>query len=240
MNKDKIYRMIALFVAFLLLIALLTPFAVPVYYGVDSKEALSFVWIWGLCFGQGEFFFLLQPSLFNLTLIVPLIVSIIVILVKAVELNRKKVSFGKFGEHVFICSFLIFPIMVVLSALIEYNFLFFPDIPLVMGKIRADFWFYHNYGFGYFGLYGFSFLSLIISVASMYYERSNFFLFALALLIIFSVYFLGAIGFYFPLPIIISVVLIILLIMYAVKQIFGFQRKNNYFGSFQLKTFLFN
>ncbi|MGB5910682.1 MAG: hypothetical protein WBH31_05760, partial [Promethearchaeia archaeon] len=57
----KNYPKIAIGFASILLIAILTPFAMPVYRGVVSKEALSFVWIWGLCYGQGQFFFLIMP-----------------------------------------------------------------------------------------------------------------------------------------------------------------------------------
>ena len=60
MNEKLAYNII-LFITVFILISLFTPLAVPnvpenIY--VDSKEANSFVWIFGLCIGKGQFFFL--------------------------------------------------------------------------------------------------------------------------------------------------------------------------------------
>jgi hypothetical protein len=176
-NKYDKYPVIAIIIAFLLLITLFTPFAIPVDRGIDSKEALSFVWIWGLCYGQGEFFFLIMPMGFFLILFAILIV------ICSFELKKHKLSLVKFGERVFIFSFLIFIISFVLMAIIEYSFLYFPNVP-TMGLGKADFWSYHLPGFGYIGVFFISYFFLNVSLALMGYGRSNFFNFAMSLFIV--------------------------------------------------------
>lgn len=180
----KNYPKIAIGFASILLIAILTPFAMPVYRGVVSKEALSFVWIWGLCYGQGQFFFLIMP----IGLSFFLILFAILILISSFELNKNKINFGKFGEQVFIYSFLIILVSVVLRAIIEYNFLLFSDVPLAFGFIRADFWSYHSPGFGYYGIFLISYLLLNASLASIGYSKSNFLGYAIALYVIITYY----------------------------------------------------
>lgn len=182
MSKDSYlgnYPKIAIIFASILLIAILTPFAMPVYRGVVSKEALSLVWIWGLCYGQGQFFFLIMP----IGLAFFLILFAILILMSSLELNKNRINFGKFGEQVFIYSFLIILVSVVLMAIIEYSFLFFSNVPLAFGFIRDDFWSYHFPGFGYFGIFFTSYLLLIASLVSMRHGKSNFYGFAVALFI---------------------------------------------------------
>jgi len=176
----KNYSKAAIVFALILLITIFTPFAIPVYRGVVSKEALSYVWIWGLCYGQGQFFFLIMP--FGLAFF--LILFAILILMSSFELNKNKINFGKFGEQMFIYSFLIILVSVILRAIIEYSFLFFSDVPLVYGSTRADFWTYHSPGFGYFGIFITSYLLLNASLASIGYSKSNFLGYAIVLFII--------------------------------------------------------
>lgn len=183
-NNDNLYHKIVLILVSILIVAIITPFAMPVDRGVDSKEALSFVWIWGMCYGQGEFFYLLNPFGMIYFLSIFLFGLVIMTLANSLYLNNKKRTFGKFGEQVFIYSFLIILISIVLMELIEYNFLFFPDVPLVFGSIRADFWTYHNPGFGYYGIFLVSFVLLFASLLSMHRDKSNFFPFATALSIV--------------------------------------------------------
>lgn len=82
--------------------------------------------------------------------------------------------------------------------LIEYNFLFFPDVPYVTDK-KADFWFYHDPGFAYFGIFILSFLLLFLSLITIYRANSNFFYSALFLSItlITSTLYLNPTFFYF-------------------------------------------
>ncbi len=175
-NKYNKYNKYAIILAFILLITLFTPFAIPVDRGIDSKEALSFVWIWGLCYGQGEFFFLIMPMGFFLILFA------ILILMSCFELKKHKLSLVKFGERVFIFSFLMIIVSIVLMAIIEYSFLSFSNVPITGGR-KADFWSYHLPGFGYIGVFFISYLFLNVSLAVMGYSRSNFFRFAIALFI---------------------------------------------------------
>lgn len=190
-NYDNLYHKITLILVSLLVISIITPFATPDDRGVDSKEALSFVWIWGLCYGQGEFFYLLNPfglicyifiqnAIFLLSLV-------IISLANSLYLNKR--TLGNFGEHVFIYSFLIILTSITLMELIEYNFLFFPDVPYVV-SIRADFWTYHNPGFGYYGIFIVSFVLLFASLVLIYRANSNFFPFALSLSIVLVLAFL--------------------------------------------------
>ncbi|MFW9946895.1 MAG: hypothetical protein ACFFDX_08725 [Candidatus Odinarchaeota archaeon] len=183
-KKKNKYPTFALILGFILLITLFLPFAMPVERGVVSKEALSFVWIWGLCYGQGEFFFLLIPMGLTFYLIfLAILILLIFILIRGFELKKNKLSLVKFGEQVFIFSFLIILGSVVLMVSIEYSFLFFSNIP-IMGLTKADFWSYHIPGFGYIGVFFVSYLLLNVSLAPMGYGRSNFFYFALVLFII--------------------------------------------------------
>ena len=69
-------------------------------------------------------------------------------------------------------------------AIIEFSFQFLSDVPLVYGFIRADFWFYHFPGFGYYGIFFTSYLLLIAGLISMRHAKSNFFRLAVALFII--------------------------------------------------------
>ena len=176
-NKYNKYNKYVIILAFILLITLFTPFAIPLDRGIDSKEALSFVWIWGLCYGQGEFFFLIMPMGFFLILFA------ILILMSCFELKKHKLSLVKFGEPVFIFSFLMIIISLVLMAIIEYSFLFFSNVP-IMGLRKADFWSYHLPGFGYIGVFFISYFFLNVSLALMGYGRSNFFNFAIGLFIV--------------------------------------------------------
>lgn len=93
-NYDNLYHKITLILVFLLIIALITPIATPEDRGVDSKEALSFVWIWGLCYGQGEFFYLKSPfviiSCILIQNIITLLSLVIIILVNSLYINNKK------------------------------------------------------------------------------------------------------------------------------------------------------
>ena len=181
-KKKNKYPTVALILSFILLITLFLPFALPVERGVVSKEALSFVWIWGLCYGQGEFFFLLIPMGLTFYLIfVTILILMIFMLMSGFELKKNKLSVVKFGERVFISSFLIIIGSVVLMVSIEYSFLFFSNVPM-MGT--ADFWSYHIPGFGYIGVFFVSYILLNVSLASMGYGRSNFFHFALVLFIV--------------------------------------------------------
>lgn len=183
-KKKNKYPTVALILGFILLITLFLPFAMPVERGVVSKEALSFVWIWGLCYGQGEFFFLSIPMGLTFYLIfLAILILMIFILMSGFKLKKNKLSLVKFGERVFISSFLIILSSVVLMVSIEYSFLFFSNIP-IMGLAKADFWSYHIPGFGYIGAFFVSYLLLNVSLASMGYGRSNFFHFALVLFII--------------------------------------------------------
>lgn len=132
-NYDNLYHKITLILVSLLVIAIMTPFATPYDRGVDSKEALSFISIWGLCYGQGDFFYLLNPfGIFRYIFIqnaIFLFSLMIITLVNSLYLNNNKRTLGNFGEHVFIYSFLIILTSIILMELIEYNFLFFPDVP---------------------------------------------------------------------------------------------------------------
>lgn len=194
MGNDNLYHKIALILAFILIIAIFTPFATPIDQGVDSKEALSYVWIWGLCYGQGELFYLLNPlSIINFYLSFFLVGFALMTLISSFALNNNKMSYSKFGEHVFIYNLLIILISFILMEIIEYSFLFFPDVPYIFDTIRADFWEYHNPGFGFLGLLIFSFLLLFGGLIAMHHDKSNFFPYAtfLSIILIFIMVFFG-------------------------------------------------
>ncbi|MFX1323246.1 MAG: hypothetical protein ACFFAQ_16555 [Promethearchaeota archaeon] len=200
LNDGNLYHKITLILVSLLLISIIIPFATPDDQGVDSKEALSFVWIWGLCYGQGEFFYLLNPFGIIYFLFIFLFSLVILTLANSLFLNNNKINLGKFGEHVFIYSFLIILTSIILMEFIEYNFLFFPDVPYVFGSIRADFWAYHNPGFGYYGIFIVSFILLFAGLVSMHRVNSNFFPFAIFLSIVLVSVFLyfGLMFYIFP------------------------------------------
>ena len=182
MNEKLAYNII-LFITVFILISLFTPLAVPnvpenIY--VDSKEANSFVWIFGLCIGKGQFFFLTKYTAIIIYLSILIIISGILSVIFAIRLKSKSENNVKYEEILLIINFLIFPISNVIIISIEYNFSLFEDVPMMLFT-RADFWSYHAPGLCYFGTSLFPNLLMLISLILMRYHKSNFFGYSMVL-----------------------------------------------------------
>lgn len=182
MNEKVAYNFIFI-IAVIILISLFTPLAIPnvsesIY--VDSKEANSFVWIFGLCIGKGQLFFLTKYSAIIVYLSVFIFISTTLSVAFAFRLKYRDKNRVKFEEILLIINFLIFPISNVIIFSIEYNFSLFENVPLILFT-RADFWSYHSPGLCYFGISLFPNLLMLISLILMHYHKSNFFSYSMIL-----------------------------------------------------------
>jgi hypothetical protein len=184
--NEKLARNIILIIAIIILVSLFTPLAFPNVHEqmyIDSKEANSFVWIFGVCIGNGQLFFLTKYSAIIIYLSSLIVISSILSVAFAFRLKSKRENKVTFEEIFLIINFLIFPISNVIIISIEYNFAFFQNVPIMLFT-RADFWSYHAPGLCYFGISLFPNLLMLISLILMHYHKSNFFSYSIILYLV--------------------------------------------------------
>ena len=128
MNSGKNFYFIPLICVIIILVSIITPFAIPTNGNSVSKESQSYVWIWGLCYGNKKFFFFLSPFGINLYITVVLLIFCIISLKYCFDLKNNRMGYGKFGEQLFIYNFLMILIFVNLLMIIEYSFLSIPNL----------------------------------------------------------------------------------------------------------------
>ena len=171
----------------LVIISLLTPFALSRGLEGISISSQSNVWYWGIYQDQDQILSLRIPFMLHVILSEIILFFAISIFILSIEFGLDNLKRKFFGELLFIFSVFIFCSMNLTIKLIEYAFSLMPDLEPVM-LTHAPFWSFRLYGFGLFGLIFAICLFILGSIISLIKSRKSFFYAEIIILLFFLIY----------------------------------------------------
>jgi len=166
--------LIPLLGSILIIISLITPFAISMGVEGISISSQSNVWYWGIYQEQDQIFSLAIPFMLNIVLPMIVLFFAIMILILSIEFGLNNLNRKLYGELIFIFIVLIYLSISLNIKFIEYAFSLMPDLEPSLGT-NAPFWSYRLQGFGNFGINIAIFLVVVGSIISLIESKKSFF-----------------------------------------------------------------